>query len=67
MKKRREISVDDAKNALWEAGELSWKMRPVQQVIKKGILDDTNKSLYWKTSPVIKNNHHVKLHDKTED
>jgi PBSX family phage terminase large subunit len=43
MKKKKEMTIDDAKRALWEAGELSWKMRPVQQVIKKGILDDTNK------------------------
>jgi hypothetical protein len=43
MKKRRELSIQEAQDALWEAGELSWKMRPVQQIIKKGILDDTNK------------------------
>jgi phage terminase large subunit-like protein len=42
-RKNKEVSVDDAKALLWEAGELSWKMRPVQQVIKKGILEDTNK------------------------
>ena len=40
---KKAVSQDQAKSMLWEAGELSWKMRPVQQVIKKGILDDTNK------------------------
>lgn len=40
---KKEITVEQAQALLWEAGELSWKMRPVQQIIKKGILEDTNK------------------------
>lgn len=42
-RKKREITPQEAQDLLWEAGELSWKMRPVQQVIKRGILEDTNK------------------------
>lgn len=43
MSKKKEITPEQAKDLLWEAGELSWKMLPVQQVIKKGILEDANK------------------------
>jgi PBSX family phage terminase large subunit len=43
MKSKKEITVQQAQDLLWRAGELSWKMRPVQQVIKKGILEDSNK------------------------
>lgn len=37
------ISKERAKELLWEAGELSWKLTEPQKEIKKGILEDTSK------------------------
>jgi hypothetical protein len=42
-RKKKEISVDEAKAALWRQGVLDWKLTEVQKIIKKGILEDTNK------------------------
>jgi hypothetical protein len=40
---KTEISVDKAKEALWEQGVLDWKLSEPQRIIKKGILEDFNK------------------------
>jgi hypothetical protein len=34
----------NARNQLWELGILDWKLSDQQKIIKKGILDDTNKT-----------------------
>jgi len=42
-KKAKVISEDKAKALLWEAGELSWKLRGCQHEIRKGILESEDK------------------------
>jgi PBSX family phage terminase large subunit len=43
VRKSKTISRESAIDALWMAGELSWKLTDVQKIIKSGILDDTTK------------------------
>lgn len=43
MKQKKELTINQAVEKLWELGELSWKLTPVQKVIKSGILEDATK------------------------
>lgn len=43
MAKKKDLSVNEAKNKLWMMGELSWKLTDVQKIIKSGILEDATK------------------------
>lgn len=43
MSRKKPISIDDAKDALWRAGVLDWKLSAIQVIMKKQILEDKNK------------------------
>lgn len=43
-KVEKDLTRQQAIEALWEAGELSWKLTPPQKEIKKGIIEDSNRT-----------------------
>lgn len=44
MAKKKQISVDQAKEALWRQGVLDWKLSEPQKIMKAQILGDANKT-----------------------